>query len=372
MRILFTSRAGGTAGSTESITYLARGLAQRGHEVHLATPAHTNYWQNLEEDPVTLHEVSFRKKWDRSSILRLIDIIRRGRIQIVNAQSSYDRYVGMLARALSSFPARLVHTRRQRMNSSGGALQRWWYLRATDGFIAVSEGVKRSMLQKGIPESAIQVIYNGTPSYKYQAWDPDRTEILRRELQIAPDERVIGSVSRPKRQGQIIRAALRLQEPIRLVFVGLSYQEAQRRYPEALRVAQSAGLKMHFMASVSLREALAWMKLLDVHILSSITEGLSQSLLEAMYMGVPNVATRAAGNPDLIRHEHNGLLFEDEDIDGLAREIHRLLQDDNLRKKMIQAGLTTARDVFSMERTLDAYESYFYGLLGIQAKGRSV
>lgn len=353
------------AGSTESITYLARGLARRGHAVHLACPRDVGYWERLRDDPVSLHEISFAWKWHPGSVRRLSALVRRERIQIVNAQAGYDRYVGMLAQIFAPFPAKVVHTRRQRVNSSGGALQRAWYLQATDGLVAVSEGVKRSMLRKGYPPERITVIPNGTPPEKYRQWSPGRTEALRHAYGIGPADFVVGCVARPKRQDQLLEALARLPFRARAVFLGMTEAEAAQRFGPALEKARQAGIEPLWLGRQPQAEVLAWLGLMHVKVLPSVIEGLSQSLLEAMAMGVPCVATDASGNPDLIAPERNGLLFPDGDIAALATCLERLQASPALRQQLIEAGRQTALVDFSIERTLDRYEDFYYQLLNL-------
>jgi len=88
-----------------------------------------------------------------------------------------------------------------------------------------------------------------------------------------------------------------------------------------------------------------YMRAADVFVLPSISEALGVVLLEAMASGVPVVATRIGGIADIIIHEHNGLLFEPRDVEGLASAIVRVLKDERLSKRLIEGGLATVRCV---------------------------
>ena len=111
-------------------------------------------------------------------------------------------------------------------------------------------------------------------------------------------------------------------------------------------------------------ETLNHYQIFDIDILASVMEGLSQSLLEAMYLGVPVVATRAAGNISLIKDYENGIFFENGDIEGLASAVKKIIDDENLRKKLIKNGMKTAKEDFSIERVILEYEEKFGLLLG--------
>jgi glycosyltransferase involved in cell wall biosynthesis len=82
-----------------------------------------------------------------------------------------------------------------------------------------------------------------------------------------------------------------------------------------------------------------------------------------MYLGAPVVATAATGNLDLIEHAKNGMLFKDGDIEGLAKCIRMIADNPTYRQSLISGGITTAKDTFSIERTVATYESFYERLL---------
>jgi glycosyltransferase involved in cell wall biosynthesis len=92
-------------------------------------------------------------------------------------------------------------------------------------------------------------------------------------------------------------------------------------------------------------------------------------LLEAMAIGIPVIATAASGNLDLVKDGENGLLYENDNSRELADKIKLLLHDKNLQHRLIEAGKKTALEDFSLEKTVNRYESFFESL--IQKKRRS-
>jgi len=110
-------------------------------------------------------------------------------------------------------------------------------------------------------------------------------------------------------------------------------------------------------------EVLPYYGLFNVKVLASASEGMSQSLLEAMYLKVPVIATAAAGNLDLIDEGRNGLLFQDGDVKSLASLIKQIREDEPLCELLSKEGYQTASLGFSIENTLDGYEKLFSELL---------
>ena len=88
----------------------------------------------------------------------------------------------------------------------------------------------------------------------------------------------------------------------------------------------------------------------DLFVMSSVTEGLGTSLLDAMACSRAIVATRAGGIPEVVEDGENGLLVPPRDHGAMARAIARLLDDEALRRQMGDAGLSRVRSRFTVER----------------------
>ena len=94
-------------------------------------------------------------------------------------------------------------------------------------------------------------------------------------------------------------------------------------------------------------------------------EGISQSILEAMSLGVPVIATNASGNPEIIQDNINGYLFEDNDIESLGNKIKALVRNQELRNKFSAAAKKTLNEKFSLPKTVNNYARLFDNLIRI-------
>ena len=97
------------------------------------------------------------------------------------------------------------------------------------------------------------------------------------------------------------------------------------------------------MGGSSYSEIPEYMAAADLFVLPSLSEGLPIAMLEALATGVPVVASRVGGIPEVLIHEFNGLLVEPRDPDDLAEAITKTLSDGNLRKRLIEGSLATMR-----------------------------
>ena len=120
-------------------------------------------------------------------------------------------------------------------------------------------------------------------------------------------------------------------------------------------------------------DVLGCIKGFDLFAMSSVTEGLGTSLLDAMACARPIVATRAGGIPEIVEDEVNGVLVAPRDHTAMAREIVRLLKDEPLRKRMGDAGYARVGERFTVERmvsgTADVYRRIISQRATLNARG---
>ena len=358
LNILFITYQGDIAGSTNSIAYLTQALADIGHNVYLGVRRESLLFEKMQGTAVKLIPMVFKSKFDWDTINHIKRIVKRYGIQVINAQSSRDRYLAIFAKCVFDLDVKVIHTRRQ-VSKSIGLFTNTFYEKGTESIIAVSEGVKASLVQNGIAPGHIHVVHNGTPKEKYQNINQELILELREKFEIKEGDFVIGCISRRKHQQQILQAVGLLKTPVTVIFVGI---ENDPLFQEII-AGYKTGHRVYFTGLVPCEEVLSYYGLFDVKILASTTEGLSQALLEAMYLHVPVIATAAAGNLDLIDDQKNGLLFEDNDIEGLSSRIAMIKEDPILRSTITKNGRRTAVIDFSIEKTVSKYEEFFYSLI---------
>jgi len=354
VNILLITYQGDVAGSTNSIAYLAEGLAKKGHTVVVGLRQQSLLFSMLEGSNVIRVPMQFRSRLDMKNIRQIRDVVRKYDIQLINAQSSLDRYTTIFARWLYNLPVRLVHTRRQPPKSIGG-LQNLFYTLGTDRFVVISNELKKIFIEKGFKSKHLHVIHNGIPQGRYDEWSMSKVGDLRKKYKIKPGDIVIGSVARLKQHRQILEAVKKIDNPaIKVVFAGIKAEDLD-----------TDGMKnqISFAGTVGKEEVLSYYRLFDLNILASVSDGFGLVLLEAMAMECPVIATDFGGIKDVVRHGENGLLFADGDIDRLANNITQIINDKELRNRLVENGLKTAFEEFTMENTIQKYETFFSDLI---------
>ena len=240
-----------------------------------------------------------------------------------------------------------------------------WLDRRVDGYIAVSEAVRRAVAgQEGVDPAKIRVIHNGTELAALRAgvWD---VEAERRRLGIEPGELVIGCVANfnpVKGHAALIEAFHRLRRVIprsRLLLAGDGPMRDQIREAVA-----SHGLEGAVLMTGSSRDVGREYRLSDVVVLPSRSEGFSNSIVEAMGLGRPVVACRVGGNPEAIEDGVTGLLVEPFDPEALAGALARLAGDEPMRRRLGEAARAEAERRFSLETMLAHTADFLLERLG--------
>lgn len=357
MNILLITQEDILAGSTYSVSYLAKGLQARGHTVVVAARPGSVLQKLLSDSEVIFKELTIKSRFDTKAMKLVKSWIDQYSIEVINAQSSKDRYLTIFLRWFFGVKAKLFHTRRQYPLSAGGFLQRWFYVKGTDKIIVISNELKRIFIDKGYPSNHLYVIHNGIPESRYRQWHPKIVQKLRMKLGISENDIVIGCISRLKRQEQIIRGLVPLNKPeVKVLFAGI-----RKGQFDTLCADLDIKNTIIYAGEIEPEIVLNYYKLLTINILASITDGFGLVLLESMAMEIPVIATDFGGIRDVVQDGQNGLLFSDGDHFRLAECINLIIDNDQLRRSLISNGLLTISK-FSMEQTIRNYESLFGNL----------
>lgn len=233
-------------------------------------------------------------------------------------------------------------------------------------FVAVSRDLARWLVEDvSVPAAKVTQIYNGVDT---DAFSPGGKEEARRALEIRDSALVIGTVGRldpVKDHRGLLEAFGRVARlpHAQLVVVGDGPGRA-----ELERGRQALGLDGRVLILGERQDVAGILRALDVFALPSLGEGISNALLEAMASGLPVVATRVGGNPELVDHDVTGILVSPRSVDALAEAFDRYLSDPALIRKHGEAGRLRAVRDFSVDRMFESYESLYSRLLaGVSA-----
>lgn len=291
-------------------------------------------------------------------------------------------FIWKLARTLRSLRPDVVHTR----NWSGvdGIIAarlagiRWvihgehgWEIKDCNGLNAKRVFIRR-LLSKWVCEytcvskqmekwfrdelrlkKSVTQIYNGVDPQKYHPGD-DRDR-LRLELGLGPNAPVIGVVGR--------------LDPIKDHPTVLRAFETVRKYrPESQLLIVGDGIERKRLEGLAGQGVSFWgnradvpdiLKILDIFVLPSLNEGISNTILEAMATSLPVIATRVGGNPELVEDAHDGFLFDPGDSRSLASALLQYIGHPDLRRQHGCAGRQKVQENFTVQTMVSAYETVY-------------
>ena len=311
---------------------------------------------------VSVHEMALRSGNDPLMPLKLALLFRRTRPDIVHTRNPEAFFYGMLGAKIAGVPA-VVHSEHGRTFLDRPL--RFRVQRILSGYVdaifAVSEQLKRDLASHvGIAADRIGVLHNGVDLARFAPADRDA---VRARLGIAPGTILIGSVGRlakVKDYPCLLRAVAALGvEDVEVMLVG---DGPERGALEDL--SRTPALRGRVRMLGHRDDISALLGAMDVFVLPSISEGMSNTLLEAMAAGVAIVASNVGGTPEIVRDGVDGLLFESGDEFALRESLHRLMADALLRARFGQTGRERVLANFSIEAMISRYEALYQSVLG--------
>jgi len=232
--------------------------------------------------------------------------------------------------------------------------------RRFQGIIANSEQVRRYVAQREkTPASKIKVIYNGVTVCVPRAGAvPPVFQDYTADVWLG----LVASLTSVKRHDLLIRALALVAkvadgQRVRLVLLGDGPERARL---EELAAQCSIRDRVHFAGAVT--DVSAYLQRIDIGVLCSDREGLSNAILEYMAAGLPVVATNVGGNAELVGKD-NGICVPADDVDSLAQALGVLIADPQMRRNMGAASLARAQRDFSWENSMAQLQSYYRSTL---------
>jgi sugar transferase (PEP-CTERM/EpsH1 system associated) len=302
-------------------------------------------------------------------LFKLRQIIRKFRPHIVHSRN-WGSIEAIPAAKMSRVPVAIHSEHGYEVDSlKGMPLRRRVFRRAvyamTDAVFANTRELSRYHARQAWTESErIRVIRNGVDTKRFSPNQAARAR-LRRELGFSDANFVVGSVGRLvaiKDLGTLLRAAAILVQrgvDAKALIVGQG-PELRNLERQAQELPELAGRVAFFGPSDRVFEVL---NALDVFVLPSLGEGMSNTVLEAMATGLPVVATLVGGNPELIGDGRDGQLFSAGDFADLARILARMWSDRGLRERLSAAARHKAVAEFSLNQMIAQYRDLYTGLL---------
>jgi L-malate glycosyltransferase len=330
-------------GGQRQAFFLARELRRRGTPFKFVVQPDSPLHVKAAEAGLPVLPLRMKNEFDLWAILRLAGAMRRAKCRLAHFHDAHGLSVGSAAASLARVPIRVIS---RRVDFPIKSLRK--YVKNIDVVIAISEEVKKVLVQGGVPDRLVEVVPSGIDFEPFR--EVKEKDFLRREFGFTPDDYLVGIVAQledHKGHRDLIDAAKILKDhapKIKIVIVGEG----------SLRMTldqQAHELKVDdIVYFLGFREDVPRiLASLDLFVLSSRMEGLGSSLMDAMASRLPVVATQAGGIPEVVIHRETGLLVPPRDPLALAQAILKVYLDKALANRLAHRGFEVVHEKFSAE-----------------------
>lgn len=321
-------------------------------------------WESrVDANRVDLFEAKRYWRYDPTLPFRLAKEIHRRGFHIVHTHSWGTLVEGVTGALMSHTPI-IIHGEHGLLEkrTRNIPLQRWLWSK-TDAVIAVAEELAERIARVvGFPRARVHVIPNGVDTQRFRPVENGKVK-QRTHFGLPLNKLLLGMVARlesVKNHLGVLHALAQLRSQgidAELVLAG----DGPSR--EALyRAVQNLHLNdcVHFLGTVMTIEEIY--QAIDIFILNSKSEGMSNTILEAMACGLPIVATDVGANPQLVCDGQCGILVKSEDTNALCNMLGKLVENAPLRHMMGKNGRSRVESNFSIERMVQDYADFYIKL----------
>jgi glycosyltransferase involved in cell wall biosynthesis len=342
-------------GGQNQVLLTVNGLRSIGHRAALVAHPDGELRRRAAEG-LELIPIAPRTEMDLSAAWKFSRLLKRLEPDVIHAHDPHGVAMASLALSLGAGSARgwrspaLVASRRVDFHLKGNSFSRWKY-RQVGCFIAASEAIRKMLVADGVEAARTVTVHEGIdvdhvlaapPVNVHEAfWLPHHAPIVGNVAALVPH----------KGQRYLVDAAhLVVQQVPDARFVILGEGELREHLEKQVREHR---LEKHVLLPGFRTDVLGCIKGFDLFAMSSVTEGLGTSLLDAMACSRAIVATSAGGIPEIVEDGVTGLLVPPRDHTALADAIVRALKDEEGRRRMGDAGFARVNDRFTVDRMVE-------------------
>jgi glycosyltransferase involved in cell wall biosynthesis len=291
---------------------------------------------------------------------QLVRYVRRHGIQLVHTFDVPATLFGVPAGRLSRAPV-VISSQRANRRLTTSVTRRLLRItdRMVDAVVVNCDAMRRHLIdEERVPSTLVHVCRNGLDTALFR---PDESGSLQGH---AGASLIVGTLSvlRPEKAITLLLDAFAevraIRPDIKLVIIG-----SGPSLPELRAKCDALGLRDACRFDTAPAGVSGRLRAIDVFVLPSRSEALSNALMEAMACGCAVIASRVGGNPELVQHQRTGLLFDDGDVAGLAASIRSLVDSPSLRSKLGAEAAAFVRENLSATAAAERLAGLYAGLL---------
>lgn len=367
MKIIQSCGSASWGGLEMQTVRIAAALAARGHRVTMLCVGGSTLHRQAVEAGLTAAPLLGGPGGKAGAALRIAARLRRETWEVIHTHLSSDLGALVPGIRLARWPGRLLLTKRMGSSISKKDILHRLLYRRVDNIFAISEYIRRNVLDTcPVNPEKVRLMHNALSLEHYRPELYERREI-RRELGVDPKALLVGIIGRltPKKgHREFLQAAEILVQryPDRLTFLvvgGASHEE--EAYEQEIRrmVAGNDLIRPRVFFSGFRSDIPRMLAAIDLLAFPSHKEAFGTTLLEALAMGVPVVASNSGGVPDIVEPDVSGILVPPQDGHALAAGLQQLIDDPDLRRRLAQTGRELVERRFRFEDYIDRLEGIY-------------
>lgn len=355
--ILFSNAVKPTTfgGGEKWILQAAKRLENKGHHCSFICRKNSLFQQKTQAEKLSCNAIPFTNSFDIRSVLEIYRIIKQKNINAIICATNLDIKLAGLAGRIAGIP---VISRQGLALISNKFKYKILIKYFTDSIITNTYSIKQQYENyPWFPKNHIQVIYNGV-NINPPLFPDIKIKQLRKEYHIQTDEKIILSCGRLDHQkgfSYLIKAAqlaAESQQKWKFIILGEG----------ALRKQLETQIHNNHLSNVILagyqEKTNKFYQMADIFVLSSLSEGTPNVVLEAMAHHLPVIATEVNGVKEIIVNGKNGYTIPPQNAQAIYKQLEQILSDTIMLNQLQEAGYETVKNKFSWERFTSEFNNY--------------
>jgi len=370
LRVLHVVYSLDAGGMENGVVNVSGALTAAEFEVHACCLARAGLFASRFPYPERVHVLGKKDGLSPATVLGLARHIRKVSPDVIHTHNLGPLIYTMLAAPAAGL--RVLHGEHAELTAAELAPRRRWLRRFLYGRVrrvhTVSKSLRRSLIEQGFPGEKIDVVVNGVDTARFH---PGPIEEAREETGLPAEATLLGLVGRfgrYKRHAELIEAFEKLapgDPTLALLFAGSGgpLEEATRRRAAGSPFAS----RIHFAGFQA--DPRPWYQALDLLVLPSTNEGLSNALIEAMACAIPALGHTACGNEDVIQDSKNGFLRDLSTPERLRDALADALAAREQFPQLGRAARATVERQFGFQSMVAGYERLYRYVAGPKPAG---
>ncbi len=359
MNILHINTECGWRGGEVQMMYLMDGLRRKNYNNVVSAQPNSVLVGRAISNNLRVCPVVMRGELDFRAIGNICRIITDERIDIVHAHTSHAHTIGAVAAKIKKIP--FVVTRRVDFEVACNVFSNIKYNYLGDKIIAISSAIKNILIEAGVSQDKIDVVYSGIDTKKFD--NLSDTQYLYEEFNLSKCTPIIGTIAHltdHKGHKYLLSAVPDVLKTFpNALFLIIGKGELEKVLKKQVNKLDITGNVMFAGFRRDIGELLS---IMDLFVLTSHLEGLCTSLMDAMLMKLPVVATTAGGIPEVVVDKETGILVPPKTPKALADAIIQLLSNKEEARKMGERGLERVKTMFNVSRMVEGTEIVYTSL----------